>query len=570
MLFDNIKVIFLPVAFSIFLPNVQTAVAQDSMNAGSYLAARYAEKENDFRAAGAWYARALLKDQDNSYLMESNLLALISMGNFDLATQKASYFVDNKISSQGAVLMHLAALAKAQDFDGILALQRQGVSANPLIDQLLKAWSQLGNGESGFAMQSFDDLAKIPKFVGIAMYHKALALSYVGDFETAAATITNLTTGQVQGRAAVVAYVHILSQLDRNRDALALINHNFSSNQDPFMDQLRAKLQAGRVLPFTLVTSATQGIAEVFSTLAYAVNIEAEDAITLLYARLATYLSPKNVQAQLTVAHLLDKLGQYDLAYEAYRSISPDNPIYYQAEIGRANSLKLAGKEDAALEVMRALARSDSEVTLVHLTLAEMLRVEKHYEQAISAYDVAETTITALNSRNWALYYGRGMSHDLFGNWDEAEQDFRRALEFVPDQPQVLNYLGYSYIDRNENLIQALSMIERAVTQQPDSGYIVDSLAWGLYRLGRYDEALPQMERASLLEPVDPLVTDHLGDIYWAVGRKLEAEFQWRRALSFGPVEIDATRIRQKIELGLDIVLVNEGALPLHEMANGQ
>jgi Flp pilus assembly protein TadD len=336
------------------------------------------------------------------------------------------------------------------------------------------------------------------------------------------------------------------------------------------MDQLRAKLQAGRVLPFTLVTSATQGIAEVFSTLAYAVNIEAEDAITLLYARLATYLSPKNVQAQLTVAHLLDKLGQYDLAYEAYRSISPDNPIYYQAEIGRANSLKLAGKEDAALEVMRALARSDSEVTLVHLTLAEMLRVEKHYEQAISAYDVAETTITALNSRNWALYYGRGMSHDLFGNWDEAEQDFRRALEFVPDQPQVLNYLGYSYIDRNENLIQALSMIERAVTQQPDSGYIVDSLAWGLYRLGRYDEALPQMERASLLEPVDPLVTDHLGDIYWAVGRKLEAEFQWRRALSFGPVEIDATRIRQKIELGLDIVLVNEGALPLHEMANGQ
>jgi Flp pilus assembly protein TadD len=139
----------------------------------------------------------------------------------------------------------------------------------------------------------------------------------------------------------------------------------------------------------------------------------------------------------------------------------------------------------------------------------------------------------------------------------------RKALELEPNQPQVLNYLGYSFVDRGEKLDEALAMIQRAVAGQPDSGYILDSLAWAYYRLGRYDEALVPMEQASLLEPVDPVVTDHLGDVYWAVGRTREAEFQWHRALSFEPIEKDAARIRLKLEKGLDAVLATEGAAPL-------
>jgi tetratricopeptide (TPR) repeat protein len=122
------------------------------------------------------------------------------------------------------------------------------------------------------------------------------------------------------------------------------------------------------------------------------------------------------------------------------------------------------------------------------------------------------------------------------------------------------------------NLEEALDMIERAVTLRPDSGYIIDSLGWGLYRLGRYAEAVGHMEKAVELMPIDPVVNDHLGDVYWAVGRKREAEFQWHRALSFidhedASGDVDPDRVRRKLEVGLDVVLEEEGAPPL-EVAN--
>ena len=567
----HVKTLIAPFLALFFAGHISFSLAQEAVKPGPYLAGRYAEKENDFRAAGAWYERALIADKENPYLIESSLLALIASGGFGMAADKAAYLVEANIESQSAVLMHFAALAQAQEFDAILVLLDQGVTSNPLMDQLFKAWAQMGKGDSGLAMQSFEVLAKSPKLAPIGMYHKALALAYAGDFESAEAMISNSVAGQVElGRNSVVAYVQILSQLNRNSDALALLDRNFPQHRDPLMDVLRLQLHTGEAMPFVLVANPTQGMGEAFFTLAYALNNEAEDQITLLYGRLATYLNPNNTQAHLMVAHLLDNLGQYDLAYEAYRAISADDPASYQAELGRANALDAQGNVEAALEVLRSLVLRHPDLTMVHLTLADMLRRQKYFEKAISAYDAAEKTLISGAPQNWVLYYGRGISHEQSSQWDKAEADFNHALVLVPDQPQVLNYLGYSYIDRNENLTEALAMIERAVHKQPDNGYIVDSLAWGLYRLGRYQDALPHMERAALSEPVDPIVTDHLGDIYWAVGRKLEAQFQWRRALSFNPTESDADRIRSKLELGLDGVLAEEGAPALHVIANGQ
>src|SRR5690606_16124011 len=167
----------------------------------------------------------------------------------------------------------------------------------------------------------------------------------------------------------------------------------------------------------------------------------------------------------------------------------------------------------------------------------------------------------------WVLYYTRGIAHERTKDWPAAEADFRKALELRPDQPAVLNYLGYSYLERKENYDEALAMIEKAVAERPDDGAIVDSLGWALYRLGRYEEAVGHLEKAVELMPVDSVVNDHLGDIYWAVGRTREAEFQWKRALSFEPdTEEEATRIRRKLEVGLDVVLKEEGAEPLAEI----
>ena len=172
------------------------------------------------------------------------------------------------------------------------------------------------------------------------------------------------------------------------------------------------------------------------------------------------------------------------------------------------------------------------------------------------------------------VFYARAISNERLDRWDRAEADFRKALELNPDHPQVLNYLGYSLVEKRIKLDEALDMIERAVEGQPNSGYIVDSLGWVLYRLGRYDEAAGHMERAAELMPIDPVVNDHLGDALWAVGRFNEAEFQWKRALSFVDEEnpspdIDPNRIRRKLEVGLDKVLEEEGAAPLRVVDDG-
>jgi Flp pilus assembly protein TadD len=228
-----------------------------------------------------------------------------------------------------------------------------------------------------------------------------------------------------------------------------------------------------------------------------------------------------------------------------------------------------AGKPDAGLEVLQSLARSHGNIVAVQMALGDALRRSERFADAVPAYDAAIALIATPDPRHWGLFYTRGICHERLGQWDQAEADFRTALKLSPDQPQVLNYLGYSFVDRGENLDEALAMIERAVAAQPDAGYIIDSLAWAYFRLGRYADAVEPMERAALLEPVDAVVTDHLGDVYWAVGRKLEARFQWHRALSFDPEPAEADRIRRKLDIGLDAVLTEEGAKPLTEVADG-
>ena len=319
---------------------------------------------------------------------------------------------------------------------------------------------------------------------------------------------------------------------------------------------------------------AQAGMAEVFFTFAAVLRNEAAgDYYVLLYSRIARYLRPEHVDALLLTASLLENLGEHDLAIAEYKSLPADSPAYHAAELGRADALRRSGKTAQAIEVLEQLARSHGDLPVVHSTLGDMLRAEEEYEAAIDSYDQALALTPETARARWVLFYARAIAKERSGDWEGSEADFRAALELNPEQPQVLNYLGYSLVEQQRNLDEALEMIERAVAASPDSGYIVDSLGWVFYRLDRYEEAVEQMERAVELEPVDPVVNDHLGDVYWAVGRKREAEFQWRRALSFVDLtdadsEADPERMRRKLEVGLDAVLAEEGAAPLKVAAD--
>lgn len=537
------------------------AQSQDG-DPGAYLAARVAGIHSDYRAAGEWYTRALLADPSNQGLIEGALISVFSLGEIEKAVPLAERLAADGAQSQPARLVLLADRARRGDFAAILQGGASGLG--PLVDRLAAAWAEFGAGRMSEALTAFDQLAAADGFEPFGLYHKALALAAAGDFEGADKILSG---GDGNGlrvmRRGSIAHAQILSQLDRNAAAVEMLDRSFGTDADAGIDALKARLIAGDTLDYDVARNATEGMAEIFFLLAGALSGEVDDGSTLLYARTATFLRPDHTEALLLSAQLLAGQAQHQLASETYARIPPADPMYFVAEIGRAESLRADGRTDAALEVLQGLARSRGDLMQVHLALGDALRREERYADAVSAYDAALARVEKPESQHWPLYYSRGICHERLNQWTEAEADMRRALKLNPDEPQVLNYLGYSFVDRGENLDEALGMIQRAVLARPDSGYIIDSLAWAYFRLGRYQDAVVPMEKASLLEPVDPIVTDHLGDVYWAVGRKLEARFQWRRALSFDPAEKEAERIRRKLDVGLDAVLAAEGAKPL-------
>lgn len=538
--------------------------AEDAETAapGAYLAANVALTELAFGPAAHFLEQALQGDPANPGLLDGAIIASVALGDFDTASTHAATLLASGAKSQAATVAMIAAAAKKGDFEAVLAIKSDGGSV-AVLDDLVKAWALVGSGKMTDATAAFDKIAKSKGLEAFGLYHKALALASAGDFEGADEILSGRAAGEISViRRGVIAHIQILSQLEKNPEAIALIDATFAPGSDVEVDGLRRRLEAGEPIPFDVARNATDGIAEVFFSLATAVNGQTENTFTLLHSRAAAYLRPDDTEAVLLTAGLLQQMGQMELAAAAFAQVPADSPAFYIAEIGRANTTYSLGDKAAGLDILRQLAKTHGQILAVQIALGDGLRREAQYAEAKLAYDAAIAMVTEPGREHWVLYYSRGVSEERSDDFVGAEADLRKALALDPGNAQILNYLGYSLVDRGEKLDEALAMIQQAVAAQPDSGAILDSLAWAYYRLGRYQEALAPQEQASLMEPVEPVVTDHLGDVYWAVGRKREAEYQWRRALSFNPEVADAVRIRAKLEKGLDAVLIEEGKQP--------
>jgi tetratricopeptide (TPR) repeat protein len=520
---------------------------------GAYLAARQARYDHDFTAAAEYFTRALTEDQSNPAIMENAVVAHVALGNFDRALPIARKIEADELRSQVAHMVLVAEDVLQEDYDAVLTRLEAGNGVGQLADGLIAAWAHLGQGDMSQALDLFDEVAEERGLQSFAIYQKALALASVGDFEGADKIFAGESDGPMQGtRRGVLAWAEVLSQLGRNEEAVAQIDETFGTDLDPEIQQLRDRLEAGDKVPFTMISGAADGVAEVFFSLGRALLSDTSEDYVLLYSRVAEHLSPDHIDAVITSAELLESLGRYELATAAYKRVPREHP-----------------------EVLEQLAETHPDQPTVHVSAGDLFRQLERFDEAAKAYDKAIALYEAREADQWFVHYARAISYERQGMWDKAEADFRRALELNPEQPQVLNYLGYSLVEKQSKLDEALDMIERAVEARPESGYIVDSLGWVLYRLGRYDEAIGHMERAAELMPVDPVVNDHLGDVLWAVGRETEARFQWKRALSFidddTPLQdIDPDRIRRKLEVGLDQVLEEEGAPPLKVADDGE
>lgn len=536
---------------------------------GPYLAARQAVLSSNYSEAAKYYLKATAARPGNLRLKEAAALALIATGDVERAVRVAKSHADAGGENQIIDLVLTAQKIRDGDFDIETEAGTRTAGIGPLINGLLTGWSLIGQGNMTGAVEAFEAVASIDDFASFAHYHSALAFALVGDLETADGILSGDAHGPlVLSTRGVLAHAQVLVQLERRDDAAELLTAASANGFSPEIDDLLARLDAGEDLSFDIVTSAQDGVAEMFFNLASALANQATPDHVLLYSRLAQHLRPDHTPATLMIAEVLEQQRQFDLAAAAYAEVPRDDPAYYIAEMGRADVLFASDRRDAAAEVLIGLARAEPEIPVVHAALGDMLSRLERDAESIAAYSKSLELRPADQPSSWRVYYARGIVHERQGDFEGMERDFRKALSLSPDHPDVLNYLGYSLVEQRIKLDEALEMIRTAVDKRPESGYITDSLGWVFYRLGRYEEAVAPMERAVELIPIDPIVNDHLGDVYWKVGRYREAEFQWKRALSFDPDEKEAERIRLKLDIGLDRVLEQEAASGETQTAN--
>ncbi|HMQ40800.1 MAG TPA: tetratricopeptide repeat protein [Paracoccus sp. (in: a-proteobacteria)] len=534
--------------------------------AGPYLAARTAVIENEFAIAADYFLRALKQDPGSAYLSDSALIALLSAGQIDRAVALADERpMSGPVSSRLVELVERAKAAQSQDWTVLLAQLDTKVSrddgSEQLLDGMLRAWALLGEGKAADADAAFNRVRQIGGADGLVDYHLALAKALVGDFEAAAKLLHSDTPeGNVL---AAVAEAQVLAQLDRREDALTVLEKVEGIGIDGVADELARKLAAGEPVEFDLVKDPRDGIAQVFLTFATLLANDIDpNPLALIHARVASYISPDMADARLMVAQMLQSMGQFEEAEAEFDKLREQGQLRPTAELLRIDALARADRMGDAEKAALALTAARSDLPQGWIALGDLLRQQEKWAQAVPAYDKALALIDEGDpDERWFPLYARAIALERQSLFDRAEADLKAALEIRPDNAQLLNYLGYSYVDRGQNMDEALRLIERAVELSPDDGYILDSLGWVLYRLGRYDEAVAPQERAIAAMASDPLVNDHLGDIYWMVGRKREAEIQWKRALSFNPeTEAEETRIRAKLDRGLDAVLADEAA----------
>jgi Flp pilus assembly protein TadD len=520
---------------------------------GSYLAARQAQAVRDTSSAAEFYTQALAQNPDDPELLRRAFTLLAAEGRIEEAAALAEKLraLGSGIQMAGLVrAVHAAKIGQYARAESELAALPEG-GYNSFIGPLLRAWLLAARGEPQRGAVALAPLSQTRGFEMFENFHAALILDQAGDLKAAgpyyeraqASGATYLRLVQ-----AMASYYARSGQAERARSALAGFDND---GGESVVRGNRPELANGPLLTEPLVRTPIEGMAEALFDLASLLNQQNLDDLAMVMVRLSLYMQPDLDIGLLLAADILEDSNRAEQAIAMYRRIPASSPLAWSARLRSATLLDDIGRTDDAIATLAALADEQPARPDALIAMGDLLRGKERFAEAVVAYDKAMARIGALEPRHWALLYSRGIALERSKQWARAETDFLKALELNPDQPYVLNYLGYSWVEHGINLDKALTMIETAVKLRPEDGYIVDSMGWVLFRLGRYAEAVPHLERAVELRPSDPTINDHLGDAYWRVGRENEARFQWDRALVLKPSPEEAREIQTKLKRGL-------------------
>lgn len=514
---------------------------------GAYLAGRAAGQKLDTAAAADFMARALDADPENSELISRAMLADLADGRDPQAVLLAGRLAARNETSLMARLILLADDARNARYPEVArrATELPRQSAGPILGPILAAWAAAGEGDPARGLAIMQPLAEGERLKGLYAMQGALLADRASQPDEATRLFALAREAPLPGLL-VVRLAQMIAARGDSADAARMESALSGGADDSGL--LQGRLSTG----VPVLADAAAGMAEAVFALGALVRAQDSGEFALLLARLALLIRPDHAGALMLLADVLDADDRHDAAAAALARVPESDPLSPLARLREAMVLERAGKTDDALAALRRLAASYPDRPQPWARLGDVLRGHKRYAEAAEAYAEALSRIARpLPERAWPLLYARGMSLERAHKWREAEAEFLAALELSPDQPYVLNYLAYTWVDRGEHLERARAMLERAVELAPNDGQIIDSLGWALFRLGDFPGAVKQLERAVELQPADAVLNDHLGDAYWRVGRKAEARFQWQRALAAKPEPEDAARIEAKLADGL-------------------
>ncbi len=520
---------------------------------GSYLAARHAGSQRDSQAAAAYYRATLKADPKNPELLERTFLALLADGEVEEATKLAERIVQADRSHRIARLVLGVRSIKAKQYAAARQHLAQSVRG-PIADltaTLLTAWTLNGSNESKTAIETIDRLAGPDWYAIFKDLHAGLILDLAGNRKEAGKRLERAHKLDANALRAVEAYGRWASR-NLGKDAALKIYEAFDKvlPRHPLITEAIDELKEGERLP-PLVASPQLGAAEALYGLGASLGRQGGEDLSLVYLQLALYVAPNHPLALLSLADLYETMKKPAQAIKIYERVPEDSPLRRNAEIQLAQNLDALDRTDEAKSHLQKLIAENPKDLEAIMALGNILRGRKQFAECADVYDKGVASIEKPERPNWVIFYFRGICYERSKQWDKAEADLKKALDLYPDQPHVLNYLGYSWIDQGVNLAEGMRMIKRAVEQRPDDGYIVDSLGWAYFRIADYAEAVRHLERAVELKPEDPTINDHLGDAYWKTGRELEARFQWSHARDLKPEPEDLAKIEDKLRTGL-------------------
>lgn len=516
---------------------------------GNYLSARFAAGNHDYGEAAKLYKASLARDPDNETLLTFAFFYAASAGEMDDAAKFAERLAAVTPDDRAARLTLAVVAMKKHDYRRAraeIAKSAKGPFTSFTV-ALVDGWAAAGAGDADAAKADFKLLHAQHSADGLAYFNEAMLAELLGD--QAGANTAYLASIEAAGPTprVVEAYGKFLERSGRAAEAKTLYERSAQESGYSIVTAPGLARIAAGTKPDAFAPRAEDAAAEALFGIASSLNDETNRDVSVLYLRLALHLNPKLDLATILLANRCETLGKFDDAIAVYKSVTPSSPFYRLASVAGAVDLARLDRGSEAIATLQSLTAQYPSDLETWTALGDAYRAAKRYGDAVKAYDHALAAAQAPSKKSWPLLYARAIAEQEAGDWPKAEADLKEAMTVSPNEPALLNYLGYSWVEQQKNVKDALIMLEKARTLSPQDGYIVDSVGWAYYRLGRFQEAVDALEDAVQLVPGDATINDHLGDAYWKVGRKLEATFQWNHALAFGPEPGDKAKIENKL-----------------------